>query len=127
MLIAFRTVLAQAPAAAERGLENAQTFRAAVSVSALLPPELCNGLQGPAATSPGAVTQPWPLLPRAAVLEPLHLFLPRHTALKQGRIPSRQHWAGKTKAASMEGQPVPGASCPEERALALLHKPQQQW
>lgn len=82
MLIAFCTVLAQAPAAAERGLEDAQTFRAAVSGSALLPSEPSKGLQGSAATNPGAVTQPWPLLPWAAVLAPLHLFLPRHPALK---------------------------------------------
>lgn len=105
MLTAFCTVLAQAPAAAERGLEDAQTFCAAVSGSALLPPEPRKGLQGPAATSPGAVTQPWPLLPWAAVPAPPHLFLPRHPALRQGRIPGRQHWA-----AGRGGQPVPRGS-----------------
>lgn len=80
MLTAFCTVLAQAAAAAEWWL--AQTLGAAVSGPALLPPEPSKGLWAPAAISPGAVPQPWPLLPWAAVPAPPHLFLPRHRALR---------------------------------------------
>lgn len=102
MFIAFCTVLAQAAAAAELGLEDDQCcseqFNSAASRAQRVAGPCCH-LPCPAlglSQSPGPCSQVFQ-----------HLCLPRHLALREDRIPSRKHWGGRIKAAGREGQPVP--------------------